>query len=71
MALTNSLLQPQISQPVTIYICIVNGERFAGLNFCGLHPMKFSWENFCGALGLKHLNNAVLQSLYNIHEKLS
>ena len=24
-------------------------ERFAVLNFCGFHPMKFSWENFCCA----------------------
>ena len=30
----------------------VNGERFAGLNFRGFHPMSFSQKNFRGALRL-------------------
>ena len=30
--------------------------------------MKFSWENFHGALRLKHLHNAIIQSLYNINK---
>ena len=33
-----------IGQPAyctTLSCDTVNGERFAGLNFCGFHPMKF------------------------------
>ena len=45
----------------TVRWTTLNGERFAGLNFCGFHPIKFSWENFCDALCLKHLNNAVVR----------
>ena len=45
-------------------------ERFARLNSCGFHPMKFSWENFCGALLLNFLNNVIIRSSYIFTEKL-
>ena len=35
----------------------VNGEIFSGLNFHRFHPIKFSRENFRGALHLKYLAN--------------
>ena len=31
--------------------------------------MKFFTENFCGALRLQHLSNAIIRSLVNIHGK--
>ena len=31
------------------------------------YPMKFFMKNFHGALHLKHLNNSIIQSLYNIN----
>ena len=43
--------------------CTTNKERFTALNFHGFYPMKFSQENFPGALCLKHLNNAIIWSL--------
>ena len=44
---------------------IVNRERFAGLNFCGFHPMKF----FMGILlRCLMLNNAILyRKVVTIH----
>ena len=51
---------------ITSTYATVNGERFAGLNFCGFHYVKFTQENFHGALRLKHLN--IIQSLYNINK---
>ena len=38
----------------------INRERFAGLNFHRFQPIKFSWENFRGALRLQHLSNAII-----------
>ena len=51
---------------------ILQTERFAGLkNFRGFHQIFI--EKCCGILHLKHLNNTIIQSLYNIniHGKLS
>ena len=38
-----------------IHTYTVNGERFAGVNFCGFHPMKFFIGKLLQALHLKHL----------------
>ena len=46
------------------YVRTVNVERFAGLNFRGFHPINISWENFCGAIHLKYLNNTIMRRLY-------
>ena len=52
-------------------ISTVNKERFAGLNFCGFHPMKFSQENFCSALYLQMtLYEACKYSWENFHGAL-
>ena len=51
----------------------MNGERFVGLNFCGVHPMKLLTGKLSQCLTFNHLNNAIIESLYiiqiNIHRK--
>ena len=52
-----------------MYARTVNRERFTGLNFHGFHPMKFFTGNFCCALHLKYLNNAIIWNLVYIRGK--
>ena len=44
----------------------VNEERFAGLHFRGLHPMKFFHGKLSWFLTFEVLYNAIIRSLYII-----
>ena len=47
----------------------INVERFAGLNFCGFHPMKFFMENLLRCLTFKVLKQRHYNKLIHIHRK--